>query len=904
MQKTPVNKDFGKWLKSNRVAKGLTQGEAAELADLSLNTWSNLEVGYKTKKETVLRAARTVGADEAVALEKAGFTHDKDGAWANGAGSSVLTRTNRPTLENIAELIQQARKAQEQEDYEKAEELWREAIAADPEQITYSRELMLMLYEQWKKYSHADASVNPEDVTQKVESPAQKKLAQSIIQVYDDLRASADGAPDLLTRKMFRSVRHWPEDVSGVFVGRRAVVDRVVEELDKWQLMTLWGREGSGKTELARVAAQVLKQEHRDGICFVPLGTFAKSWEFLNGLTDQERVAQALLFTLKADWPEGQTATAAVAATLEASDRLIVLDGCTSLRDGCGALVRTLLHRCPNVRILATCRTKEGLGLDKAVEEGLFEVPPLDLDFDSPVPPTAAVLFRSRAKWVGEEAQLINNEELVKQICRKAEGLTIYIAWAASLLKSKNLETIANEIEPPIPEKWWSWLTRPLTAPEKKLLNRLTIFPSGWTREAARQVCVGEDLSRGQIPVFLEGLDAGGLIWRESDDSSGCSWVWEPLYEHIRDKTQNADADVLREALLDWCLIVAEKEGDIYHQVKNIEQHYDQFEGEMDNVRASLAWALAGPPEATVKGLRLAGLIWGFWGVRGYWTEGRYWLKKLLAAQPCPPSEERLNALNGAGVLAIRQRDYQDAVNWLNEALACRYDDRTRDQEAGIYNSLGYLYSSWAQVDPDKLEDAEKYCQKAHDLYVQEHPDQPVREMKWPLNGLGDVQMSRYNRDQSPEHLKSAERHYTESLHISQMYDDEDGNAQALRHLAPVLLKMGQEDQAEAYLKQSLALLNKLKNIADRIDVLQQLGDLAADKDQEQEWQRAVRLYAAAQNLRLGGGSSNEASKDYRNRVSDLGKKLRPKLGEVEYERLWKEELKRSPEVVVSAAML
>lgn len=907
-----LNKDFGNWLKSKRVAKGLTQAGAVEESKLSLNTWSNLEVGHKTKRETVLRAVRAVStdkADETVALEKAGFIPDEDDARAGGVNATALAVTNKGALVNVTEVVKQARKAQEQENHQKAEELWHQAIAAAsaPEQYAYSRELMLMLYEQWKKCPHVDVPTNPEDVTQKIESPAQKRLAHSIIQVYDDLRSSAGGAPDLLIRKMFRSVRHWPEDAGGVFVGRRADVDNVVEEFDKWQFMTLWGREGSGKTELVRAVTQVLKQERRDGVCFVPLGTFVKSWMFLKDLTDQERVAHALLFTLKADWPEGQTATAAVAAALETSDRLIVLDGCTSLRDGCGALVRTLLQRCPNVRILATCRTKEGLGLDKVVEEGLFEVPPLDLDFASPVPPTAAVLFRSRAKWAGEEAQLLGNEKLEEHICRKAEGLTTYIAWAASLLRSRQISEIAEEIQPPIPAEWWSWLTGLLTAPEKELLNRLTIFPSGWTREAARQVCAGEDLSRGQIPVLLEGLDAGGLIRREGYASSGCSSVWEPLYEYIRrDEMQDTEQNTaeLREALLDWCLAVAEKDGNIYNQINDVEKHYDQFEDEMDNIRASLAWALAGPPEAMAKGLRLAWLIWGFWNVRGYWTEGRYWLKRLLEVQSCPPSEERLNALNGAGVLAIRQRDYEDAKTRLEEALACRYDGRTLDLEASVCNSLGYLYSSWARVDPDKMDEAGDYYQKACDLYRQSHPDHPIREMKWPLNGLGDVEMSRYERDRLPERLKTAESHYTESRRISQMYDDEDGNAQALRHLASVSLKMGEEDQAEAYLKQSLALLNKLKNRADTINVLEQLADLAAEKNQKQEWQKALRLYAAAQNLRRSEGVFNEAPKDYKKRVSDLGEKLGAKLGEVEYERLWKEELKRSPEAVVSAATL
>ena len=54
-------------------------------------------------------------------------------------------------------------------------------------------------------------------------------------------------------------------------------------------------------------------------------------------------------------------------------------------------------------------------------------------------------------------------------------------------------------------------------------------------------------------------------------------------------------------------------------------------------------------------GLRLTGILWWFWKLRGYWTEGREWLARVLAL----PGVERFpaayaRALNAAGTMAER----------------------------------------------------------------------------------------------------------------------------------------------------------------------------------------------------------------------------------------------------------
>jgi tetratricopeptide (TPR) repeat protein len=88
-----------------------------------------------------------------------------------------------------------------------------------------------------------------------------------------------------------------------------------------------------------------------------------------------------------------------------------------------------------------------------------------------------------------------------------------------------------------------------------------------------------------------------------------------------------------------------------------------------DNLRAALAWCIE--TNATELSLRLGGALWQFWYVRGYATEGRMHLAKLLAL---PGAERfpgpRAGALLGAGQLAQTQGDFASGRRHLSESLA------------------------------------------------------------------------------------------------------------------------------------------------------------------------------------------------------------------------------------------
>jgi tetratricopeptide (TPR) repeat protein len=84
-------------------------------------------------------------------------------------------------------------------------------------------------------------------------------------------------------------------------------------------------------------------------------------------------------------------------------------------------------------------------------------------------------------------------------------------------------------------------------------------------------------------------------------------------------------------------------------------------------MREALSRAL--DAEEAELGLRLAGALWRFWWMRGYYDEGRRWLEAALA-KDSRASAARAKALEAVGWLADDQGDIDRAVAAAEEGLS------------------------------------------------------------------------------------------------------------------------------------------------------------------------------------------------------------------------------------------
>src|SRR5262249_53856049 len=92
-------------------------------------------------------------------------------------------------------------------------------------------------------------------------------------------------------------------------------------------------------------------------------------------------------------------------------------------------------------------------------------------------------------------------------------------------------------------------------------------------------------------------------------------------------------------------------------------------------------------------GLRLAGALYWFWQMRGYYREGLRWLHAALEqAAPLGRTRERAKALEGAGQLTYYLEEPAKAIDLLAESTAIY---RELGDQRGIAYSLIYQGICW-----------------------------------------------------------------------------------------------------------------------------------------------------------------------------------------------------------------
>ena len=116
----------------------------------------------------------------------------------------------------------------------------------------------------------------------------------------------------------------------------------------------------------------------------------------------------------------------------------------------------------------------------------------------------------------------------------------------------------------------------------------------------------------------------------------------------------------------------------------------DRLEAEHDNLRAALSWSLNDPRGADAA-LELAAGLWRFWEIRGYLTEGRQWIERVLAVKSDEVSATRGDVLTAAGIMAANQGDHAAAVRFHEQSLAIH-------EELGDLKSVQFALNNLANA--------------------------------------------------------------------------------------------------------------------------------------------------------------------------------------------------------------
>lgn len=606
--------------------------------------------------------------------------------------------------------------------------------------------------------------------------------------------AVAQYAPDLLTPRIIRgedatrgrrvSGRPIPSNLpehQTSFVGRKEEVRDVTAAL--WggptRLLSLVGESGLGKTRIAhKVGEELLRwRAFKDGIFFTSL----------SGVHDPGKVAYEIANTLGVKESDDFSFVDSLKLFLRDKQMLLILDPFEHVLPA-SKFIPSLLDGCPELKILVTTRQ-----LLQLPGEAAFHIEPMRLPADAArklpfhrIKETAAVkLFRARAWEAGNNFNLTTeNTGAIAEICDALGGLPLAIELIASqsgeatdfgeVLRHVR-ETAAGGLDEKL-EAAIRFAYGRLVQNERALLKRLSIFVGGFGVEEAEAMCQAQDLAGEDIKAAIPSLRRKCLLLEEKSAGGRSRFrMLQKIQEFCLEQLKvSGEATAMRRSHAAFYLRLAKKAEVRMTGLTSAERAawVERLERELDDIRAILKWSL---DESVNKdlGLQLAGSLFWFWNLRGYFSEGYSWLSKALS-DPRPPDrpEGISRGLYAAGGLSFLMGDYEQARPLLEESVR-------------LWRQLGNK-----------------------------------RRLGYSLIILGMVALNEGELDE-------ARRHEEESVALFKEVDDKWGLALSLNDLGNVCSEGGDADLGLLCYKQSLALWSELEDKWGYSLTLSNMGQLA-----------------------------------------------------------------------------
>jgi predicted ATPase len=483
----------------------------------------------------------------------------------------------------------------------------------------------------------------------------------------------------------------------------------------------------------------------------------------------------------------------------------------------------------------------------------------------------AEALFVERVRSVQPGFALTGaNAEAVAQISRRLDGIPLAIELAAARVTVLSVDQIADRLDDcfrlltegsrtALPRQQtlraaMDWSHDLLDEPERAVFRRLAVFAGGFTLEAAEEVTEDREQGTGNkeeagspptvpcslFPVpsrpvpfldLLARLVRKSLVVVEEQDTVVRYRLLEPVRQYAAAKLREAaETAVTRQRHLHWYLALAEQaEPALIGPGREL--WMDRLEQEHDNLRAALGWSITDGNDSAA-GLRLSAALWRFWQEHGYLGEGRRWLDSALSAGGAAPAALRAKALNGAGVLAREQGDYDRATALYSESLALWRDLGDKRGTAATLNSLGMVVRDQGNV------------ARAKELYEE------ALALRRELDDRHSIAATLNNlallMGEQGDH-RNAVRLYEESLALKRELGDRRGIAATLNNLGMLAREQGNHARAAALYTDSLALFRELGDTWGVGVLLNNLGRVARDRG---DYRRAAALHTESLALR------------------------------------------------------
>lgn len=402
-------------------------------------------------------------------------------------------------------------------------------------------------------------------------------------------------------------------------IGREREISEIESLLARTQIVSIVGPGGIGKTRLAvEVASRMLASFH-DGAWFVDLVP----------ITDPSLVAVTATNAIGVKLPPNRDPIAALCGVLKAQRMVLVLDNCEHVVTAAAEFAERLARECPGVRILTT--TREPLGV---AGEAAYRLETLD---DA----TSLELFVSHARHIdGHYVLDAADEETVREICRRLDGIPLAIELAAArtyamppdkLLARLNqrFELLSGGGQTRLARQQtlgalMDWSYQLLSEDERRLFRLVGVFNGGFTLEAAGRVA-------GESEDSIETLDRLSALSRKSMISQSENKryrVLDSMREYAIERLREAGEEAVARRLHAQYYADLSQEAFDCMGSGSEDAWLARYLPEVDNFRAALEWALGN--DVTL-GARLACNLSLYWNYANLDIEGLARASALLA---------------------------------------------------------------------------------------------------------------------------------------------------------------------------------------------------------------------------------------------------------------------------------
>lgn len=463
-----------------------------------------------------------------------------------------------------------------------------------------------------------------------------------------------DGLPDSFPplKSLDATRNNLPQQLTD-FVGRHTELAEATRLLGETRLLTILGPGGAGKTRLAMQAAADVTDDYPDGVFFISLAEISATDDII------QTIAESIGVALSSD----EALQNQLLTYLANKTQLLLFDNFEHLIDR-ASIVTEILMAAPNVTVIATTRSKLN-----TTGEVVLSLAGLETNWvtDEEALQTSGVrLFLDAAKR-SNPGFALDTEDLdpLAEILRTTGGMPLGILLAAAWVDMLPVPEIASEIAKnldfletemgDVPDRQrsvravfeYSWNL--LSVDERNIFAALSVFRSGFTREAAAAVA---DASLRNLATLVN----KSLISPSPD--TGRYTVHELLRQYAETELERDEAG---------CLEVQDSHAGFYAGLMG--ETFDQFftgsqpsllrtlEQDIDNIRA--AWRHLLESQKYDDAVMMVGGFHVLYEIRGWYQPGVALFDEALDALGEHPDDETAQVLRS---LAYGTRGYYLAL--------------------------------------------------------------------------------------------------------------------------------------------------------------------------------------------------------------------------------------------------